>query len=90
MYFVLWRWYTLVAIDVNIDSQKYIDVLDENSWPVVFRHLVANRGSFRMITLICIVVYKLISEKNVQDISSRSVSCAAQSLDVNIIVLSSS
>jgi len=38
---------TLVPIDGHIDSQKYIDILEENLWPVVYKYFGGKRWFFQ-------------------------------------------
>jgi len=38
---------TLVPIDGNIDSRKYVKVLDETLWPVVCKHLAGRQFIFQ-------------------------------------------
>ena len=33
---------TLIPVDGNINSEKYISILDDNLWPVVARHFANN------------------------------------------------
>ena len=38
---------TLVTIDGNIDSRKYVKVLDENLWPVVCKNFAGKQFIFQ-------------------------------------------
>jgi hypothetical protein len=57
---------TLADIKGNINSQIYIDVLENNLWPVIARHFADNEYIFKMITYLYIVrVCVFFSKKNI-------------------------
>jgi hypothetical protein len=46
---------TLTPVDGNIDTEKYISILDENSWPVIAQHFAIRPWIFQFNSFIPIL-----------------------------------
>ena len=74
---------TLKVVNGNMNSDKYIEVLDECLWPVVARHFANRRWTFQEDNAPCHV--SLRSNLWKQDNNVNTLPWPAQSPDINII-----
>ena len=74
---------TLVAVNGNINAQKYIDILDNNLWPVIARHFPDNSYIF-MDDNAPVHRARLVSAY-MQDNDINTTEWPAQSPDINVI-----
>lgn len=74
---------TLVPVDGHIDSQKYIEILDENLWPVVCKYFGGKRWFFQDDN--APVHRSLLTRQWKTENNIPSISWPAQSPDINVI-----
>jgi len=74
---------TLVPIDGNIDSRKYVDVLDAHLWPVVCKHFAGKHFIFQDDN--APVHRSIFTHQWKSENGLSSVTWPAQSPDINII-----
>ena len=74
---------TLIPVDGNINSEKYISILDDNLWPVVARHFANNPWTLQEDNAPCHVSQRTTAWKTENEILT--LSWSSQSPDLNII-----
>ena len=74
---------TLKIVNGNMNSDKYIEFLDDCLWPVVARHFANRRWTFQEDTVPCHVYLR--SNQWKQDNNVYTLPWPAQSADINII-----